>query len=190
MMPNLLPVEDTEVSQALEKSFAKQGIAFLTNTKTTKTEVSDKGVKITVADAKGAEKVIEADVCLVAIGVAPVLPGGSLKFELVKGFLQTNDRYETSVTGVFAAGDIIGPPWLAHVASYEAIQAVEGMFDAKVTSRRRSPSSPAAPTASRRSRASASPSARRRKRGRSSRSASSRSWPAARRARSARAKAS
>ena len=57
MLPNLLPVEDTEVSQALEKSFAKQGITFFTNTKTTKTEASDKGVKITVADAKGAEKV-------------------------------------------------------------------------------------------------------------------------------------
>ena len=128
MLPNLLPVEDTEVSQALEKSFTKQGIAFFTNTKTTKTEASDKGVKITMADAKGAEKVIETDACLVAIGIAPVLPGGSLKFELVKGFLKVNDRYETNVPGVFAAGDIIGPPWLAHVASFEAIQAVEGMF--------------------------------------------------------------
>jgi dihydrolipoyl dehydrogenase len=128
MLPNLLPVEDTEVSQALEKSFAKQGTAFFTNTKTTKTEANDKGVKITMADAKGAEKVIEAESCLVAIGIAPVLPGGSLKFELVKGFLKVNDRYETNVPGVFAAGDIIGPPWLAHVASFEAIQAVEGMF--------------------------------------------------------------
>jgi dihydrolipoamide dehydrogenase len=131
MLPNLLPVEDTEVSQALEKSFAKQGITILTNHKTTKTEVSDKGVRITVADAKNTEKEIEADTVLVAIGVAPVLPGGSLKFELVKGFLKTDDRYQTTVPGVFAAGDIIGPPWLAHVASYEAVQAVEGMFDAK-----------------------------------------------------------
>ena len=131
MLPNLLPIEDTEVSQALEKSFTKQGIAFFTNTKTTKTEAGEKGVKITVADAKGAEKTIEAEIALVAIGIAPVLPGGSLKFELVKGFLKTNDRYETSVKGVFAAGDIIGPPWLAHVASFEAVQAVEGMFDPK-----------------------------------------------------------
>jgi dihydrolipoamide dehydrogenase len=129
MLPNLLPIEDTEVSHALEKSFTKQGIAFFTNTKTTKTEASDKGVKITVADAKGGEKTIEADIALVAIGIAPVLPAGSLKLELVKGFLKTNDRYETSVKGVFAAGDIIGPPWLAHVASFEAVQAVEGMFD-------------------------------------------------------------
>ena len=131
MLPNLLPVEDTEVSQALEKSFAKQGITALLGHKTTKTDVSDKGVKITVADPKAAEKVLEADMLLVAIGIQPLLPGGTLKFELVKGYLQTNDRYQTSVPGVFAAGDIIGPPWLAHVASFEAVQAVEGMFDAK-----------------------------------------------------------
>ena len=129
MLPNLLPVEDTEVSQALEKSFTKQGIKFLLNTKTTKTEASDKGVKITVQDAKGAEQTLEADVCLVAIGVAPLMPGGTQKFEMTeRGWLKTNERYETSVPGVYAAGDIIGPPWLAHVASWEAIQAVEGMF--------------------------------------------------------------
>lgn len=128
MLPNLLPIEDTEVSQTLEKAFAKQGITALVGHKTTKTEVSDKGVKITVEDAKGASKVVEADIVLVAIGIQPLLPGGSLKFELVKGYIQTNDRYETSVPGIYAAGDIIGPPWLAHVASYEAVQAVEGMF--------------------------------------------------------------
>ena len=128
MLPNVLPVEDTEVSQAVEKAFAKQGITILTGTKTTKTEVAATGVKITVADAKGAEKVIEAEVCLVAIGVQPVLPEG-VKIELTdRGYIQTNDRYETSVPGVYAAGDIIGPPWLAHVASFEAVQAVEGMF--------------------------------------------------------------
>jgi dihydrolipoamide dehydrogenase len=129
MMPNILPVEDTEVSQTLEKSLIKQGIKVLTGTKTTKTEAHATGVRITVADAKGAEQVLEADVCLVAIGVQPLLPGGGLKLELTeRGYLKTNDRYETNVPGVYAAGDIIGPPWLAHVASYEAIQAVEGMF--------------------------------------------------------------
>jgi dihydrolipoamide dehydrogenase len=129
MMPNVLPIEDTEVSVALEKSLAKQGITILTNHKTTKTEAGDKGVKITVADAKGAEKTIEADVALVAIGVAPVLPGGTVKLGLTdRGYIQTNDSYETTVKGIYAAGDIIGPPWLAHIASFEAIQAVEGMF--------------------------------------------------------------
>lgn len=132
MLPNILPVEDTEVSQALEKSFTKQGITLLTNHKTTKTEATDKGVKITVADAKGAEKTLEADVALVAIGVAPVLPGGALQPKLTdRGYIQVNDRYETSIPGVYAAGDIIGPPWLAHVATFEALEAVEGMFAGK-----------------------------------------------------------
>lgn len=129
MLPNLLPVEDTEVSQALEKSFQKQGIKFLLNTKTVKTEAHATGVRITVADPKGAEQTLEADVCLVAIGVSPLLPGGKQKFELTdRGYLKTNDRYETNIAGVYAAGDIIGPPWLAHVASWEAVQAIEGMF--------------------------------------------------------------
>ena len=133
MLPNILPVEDTEVSQALEKSFAKQGITLLTSHKTVRTEASNKGVKITVADQKGAkdgaEKVIEADIALVAIGVSPVLPAGGLKIGLTeKGYIQVNDRYETTVPGIYAAGDIIGPPWLAHVATFEALQAIEGMF--------------------------------------------------------------
>ncbi|MEO6053112.1 MAG: dihydrolipoyl dehydrogenase [Chthoniobacterales bacterium] len=125
MLPNILPVEDTEVSQTLEKSFAKQGITVLTNTKVTSAEATDKGVKITVEGAKN--ETIEAEVCLVAIGVQAVLPPG-LKLDLDRGYIKTNDRYETSIKGIYAAGDIIGPPWLAHVASYEAIQAVEGMF--------------------------------------------------------------
>ncbi len=129
MMPNVLPVEDTEVSQVVEKAFVKQGMKVLTNTKTTKTEVTANGVKITVAGADGKEQVFEAEVALVAIGVQPLLPGGNQKFKLTdRGYLETNDRYETSVPGVYAAGDIIGPPWLAHVASYEALNAVEGMF--------------------------------------------------------------
>ena len=130
MMPNILPVEDTEVSQALEKAYAKLGIKVLTNTKTTKSEATDKGVKITVQDAKGAEQTLEADVALVAIGVLPLMPGGLQKIGVTdRGYIQTNDRYETNVPGIYAAGDIIGPPWLAHVASYEAIQAVNGMFE-------------------------------------------------------------
>src|SRR5215204_1923973 len=132
MAPNALPVEDTEVSQSLEKALPKQGIKILTNTKTTKSEVTANGVKVTVAGADGKEQVIEAEVCLVAIGVQPVLPGGALfadkKVLTDRGYIATNDRYETNKAGVFAAGDIIGPPWLAHVASFEAIQAVQGMF--------------------------------------------------------------
>ena len=126
LMPNILPVEDTEISVTLEKSLTKQGIRILTGTKTTKTETNEKGVKIAV-EGKVSET-LEAEVAIVAIGVSPVLPGG-VKLELTdRGYIKTKDNYETSVPGVYAAGDIIGPPWLAHVAMYEAVQAVEGIF--------------------------------------------------------------
>ena len=129
MLPNILPVEDTDVSVALEKSLTKQGIRLLTGTKVEKAESTHKGVKLTVSGK--ANETLEAPITLVAIGVAPLMPEG-LKVNLdPKGWIQTNDKYETSLRGVFAAGDIIGPPWLAHVASFEAIQAVEGMFAGK-----------------------------------------------------------
>ena len=128
MLPHVLPVEDTEVSQTIEKALVKQGVTLLTQTKITYTELTESGVKITITDAKGTEKTLEAEVVLVAIGVQPVLPEGLQPDLTERGFIQVNDRYETSLPGVYAAGDIIGPPLLAHVASYEAIQAVEGMF--------------------------------------------------------------
>ena len=72
MLPDVLPVEDTEVSKTLEKSLTKSGIRILTNTKVTGTSEDGKGVKITVEGA--ANETLEADICLVAIGVKPVLP--------------------------------------------------------------------------------------------------------------------
>jgi len=126
MLPNVLPVEDTEVSQTLEKALAKQGITALTSTKVTKAETTESGVRIAVEGKK--TETLEAEVCLVAIGVVPLLPPG-LKVDLTdRGYIKTDDNYQTSIPGVYAAGDIIGPPWLAHVASFEAVQAIEGMF--------------------------------------------------------------
>jgi dihydrolipoamide dehydrogenase len=127
MLPQLLPVEDAEVAEQLKRSFTKQGIDVLLETKVEKTEVSDKGVKLTVAGGK----VFEAEHLLVAIGVEANLEGvlaSGVKLELDRGYLKTNERYETSVKGIYGSGDIIGPPWLAHVASHEAVEAVEGLF--------------------------------------------------------------
>jgi dihydrolipoyl dehydrogenase len=126
MLPNVLPVEDTEVSVALEKSLTKQGLKILAGTKVEKAETTDQGVKLTLS-GKSSETV-EASMALVAIGVSPLLPAGAKLETDPKGWLKTNENYETSLKGVYAAGDIIGPPWLAHVASFEAVQAVEGMF--------------------------------------------------------------
>ena len=130
MMDHLLPVEDTEISQALEKSFKRKGINFLLATKTTSAEVADGKVTLTVEPAEGGEaRSLTADVCLVSVGVQPVLPGNVDDLQLSdRGYIETDERYQTNLKNVYAAGDIIGPPWLAHVASFEAIHAVEGMF--------------------------------------------------------------
>jgi dihydrolipoamide dehydrogenase len=127
MLPQILPVEDTEVAEFLKRSFTKSGIDIHTDTKVEKTEVHGKGVKLDLANGKS----IEAEHLLVAIGLTANTDGllaPGLSFETDRGYLKTNDRYETSVKGIYAAGDIIGPPWLAHVASHEAIEAVEGLF--------------------------------------------------------------
>jgi len=126
MQPNILPVEDTEVGLELQKSFTKQGVRSLTETKCVAFRDNGDSVSIDVEGPKGNET-ITAEVCLVAIGVAPVLPGG-LQPELDRGFIQAGDRYQTSIPNVYATGDISGPPWLAHTASFEAVQCVEGLF--------------------------------------------------------------
>lgn len=126
MQPRILPQEDAEISDLLAKSFKKQGIKVLTETKIASIQATDKGVELKVEGKESQQ--IKADVCLVAIGVQPRLPK-ECKVELTdRGYVKVNDRYETNVPGIYAAGDIIGPPWLAHVASFEATQAVEGMF--------------------------------------------------------------
>jgi len=127
VMPNILHLEDTEVSEALATSLAKQGIRLLTSTKVEKAEVKGESVCLTLLREES-EMVLQSPTVLIAIGVSPIIPHG-VPFELdQRGYLRTSDCYETSVDGVYGAGDIIGPPWLAHVASYEAMQAVSGMW--------------------------------------------------------------
>lgn len=127
MMPNLLPVEDTEVSETITKIYQKSGVNCLTDTKVTATQDHGTSVTITVENAKGTQE-INADTCLVAIGVSPVLPGGTQPALTARGWVQISERYQTSIPGVYAIGDISGPPWLAHTASFEAVQCVDGIF--------------------------------------------------------------
>jgi dihydrolipoyl dehydrogenase len=126
MLPNVLPVEDTEISTVLERSLTKQGIKIFTNVKVAEAKAQGDIVRLNL-EGKQAQ-VLEAECALVAIGVSPLVPSGIQLALDKKGFVTVNDRYQTSVPGVFAAGDVIGPPWLAHVASWEAIQVVEGIF--------------------------------------------------------------
>lgn len=126
MMPNVLPVEDTEVSQALERALTKQGIRVLTSTKVASAKTD--GDTVTLEVEGKVKETLQAGVALVAIGVSPLLPEGIELKKDAKGYIEVDANYETSVPGIYAAGDIIGPPWLAHVASWEAVQAIEGMF--------------------------------------------------------------
>ena len=107
----------------------KSGIEVLNETKTEKVEVGANGVTITLSGKEN--KTVEADCLLCAIGVQANLEGvlaEGVSPQLDRGYLVTDERYQTSLPGIYAAGDIIGPPWLAHVASHEAIEAVEGLF--------------------------------------------------------------
>ena len=131
MLPNVLPVEDTEVSDALLKSFIKQGIDCRTSTRVDNIEVKDESVVLSMARGDDSEQ-LEVESLLLAIGVVPNLDGAvseDLNLELNRGYLKVDENYQTSIPGIYAAGDIVGPPWLAHVATYRAIQAVNGMFE-------------------------------------------------------------
>lgn len=127
MQPRLLPVEDDEVGDTLLKIYKKAGVKCLVDTKVTGTEDHGDSVTITVENEQGTQE-ITAETCLVAIGVVPVLPGGQEPKLTERGWIEVNEHYETSIPGVYALGDISGPPWLAHTASFEAVQCVEGMF--------------------------------------------------------------
>ncbi|HEY3754889.1 MAG TPA: dihydrolipoyl dehydrogenase [Opitutaceae bacterium] len=130
MLPQVLPVEDEEVSKLLEKSFVKQGVAIHLATKCENFRVGADSVKVTLVK-DGQSQEVEAESVLSAIGVVPNLEGAlsnKLKLDLDRGYVKVADNYETSAKGIYAAGDIIGPPWLAHVATFEAVSAVNGMF--------------------------------------------------------------
>ncbi|RUL87554.1 dihydrolipoyl dehydrogenase [Tautonia sociabilis] len=130
MLDHLLPIEDEEVSQTLRKSFEKRGMTVLTGSKTATVEKTGSGVKATIETPKGPQQ-IEAEVMLVAIGVEGNIQGlwdeSKVKIETFKGHIKADPKngYVTSVPSIFAVGDVIGPPWLAHVAHHEAICCVE-----------------------------------------------------------------
>ena len=130
MLPNVLPIEDVEVSQTLERSFKKQGIKVHTGTKCENFKVGKKSVTVDLVKGDKTEK-IEAEVVLSAIGVVANIESvlaDNVKVELDRNYIQVGDDYQTKVKGIYAAGDIIGPPWLAHIATFEAVNAVNGMF--------------------------------------------------------------
>jgi dihydrolipoamide dehydrogenase len=149
MQPRLVPIEDEDVGNAMTKLYKKQGFDVRVSTTVSNIEKTKTGVKVTVApvgkDGKPDEskkETIEGDKVLLAIGVGGRFDGlfdESLGLETVKGHIKTDYvplgpdspsepkalDYKTNIPGVYAIGDVIGPPWLAHVASEEAILCVE-----------------------------------------------------------------
>ncbi|MEO5600095.1 MAG: dihydrolipoyl dehydrogenase [Cyclobacteriaceae bacterium] len=126
-LPRIVPVEDEEVSKALDKSFKKLGMTIHVNSEVTKVDTSGKGCIATVKTPTGEIK-IEADIVLSAVGVATNLEGIGLEevgVKTEKGKVVVDDFYKTNVDGVYAIGDIVKGPALAHVASAEGIICVE-----------------------------------------------------------------
>jgi len=128
MLPRILPIEDEEVSAELQKTLRKRGIEVMTGTKLNAVERTEGGVKLSLEGGKKNE--IEAEMLLVAVGRRPVTDNIGLEelgVEVERGYVKVNQFLQTNVPHVYAIGDVINTPWLAHVASAEAILAVEHM---------------------------------------------------------------
>lgn len=126
-MPNIVPVEDEEVSKQLERNFKKSGIKIMTNAEVTGVDTAGDGCKVTVKTKKG-EEVLDADIVLSAVGITPNIEGIGLEdvgIATDRGRVLVNDFYQTTVPGYYAIGDIVKGPALAHVASAEGILCVE-----------------------------------------------------------------
>lgn len=126
-MPNIVPLEDEEVSKTLERAFKKAGITVKTEASVEAVDTSGELCKVTIQTKKGTE-VVEAEVVLSAVGITPNLEGigiEELGIALDKGKVKVDEFYRTNVEGIYAIGDIVPGPALAHVASAEGIVCVE-----------------------------------------------------------------
>mgnify|MGYP005855927165 FL=1 len=126
MMPNILPVEDQEISKLLENNFRKWGIEILTNSKV-ENVITDKEIKETISSTDG-KKELSAETVLMAIGVQANTENIGLESTGVRvenGWIGVDNYGKTNIDGIFAIGDVAGPPWLAHVASREGMVCVE-----------------------------------------------------------------
>jgi dihydrolipoamide dehydrogenase len=126
-MPTLVPNEDEEVAKQLERSFKKMKMKVLTNSTVEKVDTSGKKCKVTIKTKKG-EETVEADIVLSAVGITPNTENIGLEemgVKTEKGRVKVDEFYRTNVEGVYAIGDILEGPALAHVASAEGIVCVE-----------------------------------------------------------------
>ena len=126
-LPNLVPLEDKDVSKQFERSFKKAGINVMTNASVESVDISGKGVKATVKTKKG-EQILEADIVLSAVGIKTNIENIGLEDVGIitdRDKILVNDWYQTNIPGYYAIGDVVPGPALAHVASAEGITCVE-----------------------------------------------------------------
>ena len=126
-MPNVVPVEDEDVSKQLARSFKKSGIEVMLESTVVSVDTTGNGCKVKVKTKKG-EEILECDVVLSAVGITSNLEGIGLEETGIasdKGKILVNDYYQTNMPGYYAIGDIVRGPALAHVASQEGITCVE-----------------------------------------------------------------
>ena len=126
-LPNIVPIEDIDVSKQLEKTFKKKGIKIMTNSSVENVEKSSKGCKVKVKTSKG-EEYIDCDIVLSAVGIQPNIENIGLEetgIVVDGGKIIVDDFYETNIPGYYAIGDVVQGQSLAHVASAEGITCVE-----------------------------------------------------------------
>ncbi len=130
ILPQILPAEDAEIAAHARKRFEKQGIEILTSAKITRVEKKQEGVAATLEVAKGVTRVVEAERLISAVGVAGNVQHLGLEALGVKiehGIIATDGCGRTNVPGLFAIGDVAGPPMLAHKAEHEGVVCVEAI---------------------------------------------------------------
>ncbi len=129
MLPRLVPLEDEEISKELGRSFRKRGIRSLVATRLIAVDETPDRLRIQIEGEKLSEW-IEAEMMLVAVGRAPVTEGLGLEalgVPIEKGYVQVDEHMQSAVSHIYAIGDVVDTPWLAHVASAEGIVAAEHM---------------------------------------------------------------
>jgi dihydrolipoamide dehydrogenase len=131
MADRVLPLEDRDCSAVVEKSYRKRGMNVLTGVSLEKADLGKNGVVLTIKDAKGGTQTVEAERVLSAIGRAPLIEDIGLEKAGVKltdrGFIAVDRQMRTNVEGVYAIGDVAGPPLLAHKGSHEGVACVEAI---------------------------------------------------------------
>jgi len=128
MQPNILPVEDEEASKEVARAFKKKKVEILTETRVISAKAVGEGVEVVVENKKGEQKTLTADLALNAVGVTGNVENLGLEglgVNVERGHIKVDKFMQTNVPGIYAIGDVIGAPWLAHVASAEGITAVE-----------------------------------------------------------------